>query len=288
MNTPHSPKSNLTNKDWYTIACKIRTQNQDLKSKVQELENLIQEQKNQIKVQVIKNQDSQKNSAQYQSKIEQLETKINENEIRIEEKNDQYQKQKSVIENLTKELKKTQQLAASLERDCSLLQDSYNEAQYQLKQKEKENKELYTRLQRQQRYNAQYKTALDQYLTNSSTPPDVNSLRIKSWSENNSISKNDNINSNLENNNSTPENIPLLEKIDMEIAQIDRNLEDNSNNILSESIDEPLKSQNNSNNPILPPLNQGNMSSNQEIKNSQNKQKKSKDKLFLKLPKFGK
>lgn len=170
-------KSSLTDKDWHSIACKIRKQNQELKEKIAQLDNIIAEQKNQLTVQVIKNQDqNQLINEQYQ--------KIKESDIKINQKNQQYEKQKTTFDTVNTELKKTQQLAAGLERECSLLQDKYNETQHQLKQKEKENKELQTRLQRQQRYNIQLKTSLDQYLTSSSVnPSDVGSLGIESWSK---------------------------------------------------------------------------------------------------------
>ncbi|MGI0481881.1 hypothetical protein ACN4EE_13960 [Geminocystis sp. CENA526] len=281
MTTPDSPKSTLTNKDWYAIACKIRKKNEELKQETTELQTLIEEQKKHIKVQVIKNQDFQKKIKEDVVKIQQLETEINNSHIRIEEQNEQYQKQKLVIENLTKELKKTQQLTANLERDCSLLQDNYNEIQYQLKQKEKENKELQVRLQRQQRYNAQYKTALDHYLTNNCAPsPEVNGLGITSWSDNNSSSSNSTINDNPEQVNLPSQTFPLFEKIDREIEQIDRNLEENQSEQIQSKPKEDLS---------LPPLT-NNIFANQEIENNQEKKsnKKPRNKSFLKLPKFGK
>jgi hypothetical protein len=300
MTTSHSNKSTLTNKDWYAIACKIRTQNQELKQETSELKTLIDEQKKQIKVQVIKNQDFQKKCQEYENKIQQLETEINDSHIRIEEQNEQYHKQKTVIENLTKELKKTQQLAANLERDCSLLQDNYNQGQYHLKQKEKENKELHIRLQRQQRYNAQYKTALDHYLAHSETPKDVNSLGIKSWSDNNISSQNNIINGTSEAINSIPEIPTFLDKIDQEIAEIDRetalcdrqqqDTEIFDRNLETETKDNNLKSNKGSiDNPILLTLKE-NISPNQEISKSEEKdnKKKPRNKPFLKLPKFGK
>lgn len=258
MNNPMN-KSNLANKDWYAIACKIRKQNDELKEEIKRLETLINEQKQQIKVQVIKNQDFQKSKGEYDKKIKDLETKINDSQIRILQQNEQYQKQKLVIENLSQELKKTQQLAANLERDCSLLQDKYNESQYLLQQKEKEIKELSVRLQRQQRYNVKYKTALDHYLSNSSSPPDVNSVGVKSWSEDNDNTQ----------ENSTLNNIPLLDKIDQQIEEIDRNLENNNQQIKVNS-----SNYNQGNNPFLPPINSDNA--------------KKKNNSFLRLPKFGK
>lgn len=291
MTTPDSNKSTLANKDWYAIACKIRTQNQELKQESGELKTLIEEQKQQIKVQVIKNQDFQKKGKEYESKIQQLETEINDSHIRIEEQNEQYQKQKIVIDNLTKELKKTQQLAANLERDCSLLQDNYNEGQYHLKQKEKENKELQVRLQRQQRYNAQYKATLDHYLTDSDTQKDVNSLGIKSWSDNNLSDQNHLVNGTSQTVNPTPEIPTFLDKLDREVQQNDREIAkiDRETALRDRNLDKIKSNDDSVNNLILPPLKE-NISANQEVSKSEEKEnkKKPRNQSFLKLPKFGK
>jgi chromosome segregation ATPase len=269
MNSSQSspiPKPSLTNMDWYAIACKIRKQNQELKEKTVQLEKIIEEQKNQMKVPVIKNQE--------------------------------YQKQKSVIESLNSELKKNQQLAAGLERECSLLQDKYNEIQHQLKQTEKENKELQIRLQRQQRYNIQYKAALDQYLTVSSpTSPDVESLRIESWSEDRPHSpiQNPSINLSSEDKNINQENPELVfnnlsQKTDEDIVyDLPKNL-DNSQS-LNEGIKPSISSILSIKNLSLPPLNKSEKTDNNlEVKNSDhsdNSKQKSRQ-SFLKLPKFGK
>ncbi len=175
--SPSSSKPLINQVDWYAIASKIRIQNEKLKAKISELETIIEEQKQQIKVQVIKNQDYFHLEENQQEKLRQL-------QLEITEKDEQIINQKSTVDNLTQELEKIQQQTARLERECSLIQDSYNEQQHQLKQVEKENKELKIRLQRQQRYNIQYKTALDQVINASSVEGNANSV-IKSFSENN-------------------------------------------------------------------------------------------------------
>ena len=173
-------------------------------------------------------------------------------------------------------MKKTQQLAASLERECSLLQDDFNSIKHSLKQKEKENKELQIRLQRQQRSNIQYKTALDnKYLTN---PPDVNSLGIKSWSE---IESN---NSSQNGNNTIQEQINNAPDIPEIIYDNHPQEEKKSTNYLvSES---KILSENNLN--IIPAKKENNNSS-KKLGNSQdNIIKKTRKESFLKLPKWGK
>ena len=185
-NSPSSSQNpSIKEMDWYAIACKIRSQNQKLKQKVADLEAVIEEQKQQIKVQVIKNQDSESLiNEQEEIKLE-LENEISEYEEEIRQKEEQIETQQSTISELVQELEKIQQQTARLERECSLLQENYNDQQNKLKQVEAENKDLRIRLQRQQRYNLQYKTALDQFLdTSSQNNRDFDSLGIKSWSEN--------------------------------------------------------------------------------------------------------
>lgn len=288
-------KSSLTDKDWYAIACKIRKQNQEFKEKTTKLETIIEEQKQQIKVQVIKNQDQNNLIGEQNQKIEALDLKIAHYEEKIAQKDQQYQKQKSTFNDVNTELKKTQQLAAGLERECSLLQDKYNEIQHQLKQKEKENKELQIRLQRQQRYNTQYKAALDQYLTVSSiTSYDVGSLGIESWSKDqpnnvtqiNVSSEDEKINQ----ENSEVSSNDLAPKVDQDIVNNSSKNAENSrllNNHEKSSISSTLLG----NNLSLPPLNKTEKKDNDlelktldNVKNGRKKPKQS----FLKLPKFGK
>ena len=171
--------------DWYAIACKIRNQNQKLKEKITSLETLIDEQKEQIKVQVIKNQDYEQVINEQEETQSLLEVEIGKYEEQMAEKTQQIETQQSTVHELAQELQKIQQQIARLERECSLLQEKYNEEQNKLQQMEVENKDLRIRLQRQQRYNLQYKTALDQFLDGSSqNNRDFNSIGIKSWSEN--------------------------------------------------------------------------------------------------------
>lgn len=187
-NSPSSSNKPLIGEiDWYAIACKIRGQNEQLKQKITDLETLIEEQKQQIKVQVIKNQDYDDVLSEQEEAQSLLEAEISEYEEQVAEKTQQIEIQQATISELTQELQKIQQQTARLERECSLLQENYNEEQNKLKQIEAENKDLRIRLQRQQRYNLQYKTALDKFLdTSTQNNRDFNSLGIKSWSENES------------------------------------------------------------------------------------------------------
>jgi hypothetical protein len=197
-----SNKFPVDDQDWYVIACRIRNQNKKLKEKIKELEDILEEQQEQINGEVLKNQDYD-DLLQEQEEIKLvLEEEINNYQEQILQQKQQIETQQANISQLTQELEKVQQQAARLERECSLLQDNYHEEQNKLKQIEAENKDLRIRLQRQQRYNLQYKTALDQFLDNSNIPSrDSKGLGIKSWGENDSDNQDDSNNFGLTENN---------------------------------------------------------------------------------------
>lgn len=74
------------------------------------------------------------------------------------------QRQQILIENLTDQLESSQERVAQIERECSLIQASYNEQSHALMQSEDTCGELRTRLTRQQRYTLQLKVALEKCL----------------------------------------------------------------------------------------------------------------------------
>lgn len=272
-NSSSSSKPLINDVNWYAIASKIRNQNEKLKAKISDLENLIEEQKQQIKIQVIKNQDYSNLEENQQKEVENLKKEI-------VNKNQQIEKQKETIETLTEQLEKIQQQTARLERECSLLQDNYNDQQHQLKQVEKENKELKIRLQRQQRYNIQYKTALDQVIGASSA--DNNSLNINPLSNNNLSPLTNHVSSNQsdnkgENKNSTPSTIDEKNHPIENILNTPSFSEDNTEVKQNASLNLPLKNQDSNNN-----------REKKEGNNGRNQEKKQKKRGFIQLPQFGK
>jgi hypothetical protein len=74
------------------------------------------------------------------------------------------QRQQLQVETLTERSATSQARTAELERECSLLQENCEEKGHQIKVLEQQLEEVRTRLQRQQRYAIQYKTALEQCL----------------------------------------------------------------------------------------------------------------------------
>ncbi len=187
MNKPHNLPPNLQNIDWYAIALKVRRKYEALQQTVQNLEKSLTGYQKELKKKDIVLE--QKNG-----EIEKYKNELNQFTNQLEEKQDNKNQQQQLIEKLTLELKESQVQRGRLERECSLLQENYNQQEYQLKEKEKENKELNIRLQRQQRVTLEYKAVLDRHLEGfSHTEYDLINPRkspIKSWSELNSNSSN--------------------------------------------------------------------------------------------------
>lgn len=81
------------------------------------------------------------------------------------------QRQQLQLETVSEKLAISQSQAAQLERDCSLLKETCQEKTEQVRLLEQQVEELRVRLQRQQRYSLQYKTALEQCLATPSFSP---------------------------------------------------------------------------------------------------------------------
>jgi hypothetical protein len=182
----------LTNADWYKIACKIRDQNRELKIQISELEELLSNCQQSANEQIIAVEKKDILIECQQQQITNLNKELSEQINLKKPTNSEEQKLELLIDNLSQELQQVQQQAARLERECSFLQDKYNQQEHLLKQQEKENQELQIRLQRQQRYNLQYKSALDQYLQSNveeeknyqqNLNPSLKKEGIKPWHE---------------------------------------------------------------------------------------------------------
>jgi hypothetical protein len=185
-------KKTLANLDWYKIACKIRHQNRELKAQISELEQLLSQQKRQINEQIVAREQQDTLIQQQQYQIDSLNAELSQQSSQVELNHHGEEQQQLLMGTLRQELQEVQQQAARLERECSFLQDKYNQQEHLLRQKEQENRQLQVRLQRQQRYNLQYKAALDQYLQSNIdeniTPPQNVSLQsesatIKPWNQ---------------------------------------------------------------------------------------------------------
>ncbi len=145
--------------DWFQLACKLKEQNRELIQTVVRLEQtLAQVQQDQmIQQQRLKEAPTVSIAEKVrQSQIEELqqqfEASVTENQNKVRE-----------IETLTAELLKLQTQLAQLERECVILDENHQTKTHQLTTAERHIRELHSRLQRQQRYTLEYKTALEQY-----------------------------------------------------------------------------------------------------------------------------
>ena len=106
----------------------------------------------------------------FQQQIAKLEQEIGESQGQIksfdlvlEERQSIIDKQEIAISDLSEQRDLSQQQTAQLERECALLQESYNNRVYQLTTKDREIKELQSKLSQQQRATIQYKAELKRY-----------------------------------------------------------------------------------------------------------------------------
>ncbi|MBE9223165.1 hypothetical protein IQ215_10705 [Cyanobacterium stanieri LEGE 03274] len=179
MNSPQDLPEKLRHMDWYAIACKVRVKYEKLKEKVTYLEQSLLGYQKEVegKDKIINEQNRQ---------LDNHGVTLNQLYIKVDDATQQINHQQLLIEKLSQDLKDSQTQRGRIERECSLLQESYNQLQYRIRDRERENQELNVRLQRQQRTTLEYKAALDKYLHSSTDKPKMVSTEkdtIKSWSE---------------------------------------------------------------------------------------------------------
>ncbi|RUR72668.1 hypothetical protein ACF3DV_06335 [Chlorogloeopsis fritschii PCC 9212] len=152
----------------------LRSANNELYEQVEHLKAALTESEEALQLQskrstiaetMLKQQAQELAAAQEQIKslFEQLETAVST-----------VQTQEIFIESSKGQLEISQNRLAQLERECALLQTKYNEQSHQLLQSENSNRELRSRLMRQQRQTLQFKAALEKCLD--TTVPSYDSL----------------------------------------------------------------------------------------------------------------
>ncbi|MDJ0729022.1 MAG: hypothetical protein QNJ33_03430 [Crocosphaera sp.] len=151
--------------DWFNLARKLRGQNRQLLDTIVTLEQALAASRQQL-------QDYQERSRHHNSLLsqqtDQLQTTQGENTHLLEQlqtSQTQLKQQQSDLESLQTKLQAAQEAFAHLEREFALLKEESLQNKHQLVLKEEQIRELQQRLQRQQRYALQYKSALDQCLS---------------------------------------------------------------------------------------------------------------------------
>ena len=151
--------------DWFNLARKLRGQNRQLLDTIVTLEQALSASRQEL-------QDYQERSRHHNSLLSQQTAKLESTQAQnshlleqLQTSQTQLQQEQSHLESLQKQLQGTQEAFARLERGSALLKEETLQNKHQLVLKEEQIRELQQRLQRQQRYSLQYKSALDQCLS---------------------------------------------------------------------------------------------------------------------------
>ena len=159
-----TPKaSDFQNIDWQQLAHKLREHNRKLLKKVFNLEQNLIDVTNQV-------QEHQQIARQEELTITEQAEKLNSSQEEIadlskqlEQERQEIKSQEVLIENLSLQLKSAQEQTAKLERECAVVQENYNQKNYELSSLTEQKEELESRLYRQQQQALQYKAALEKY-----------------------------------------------------------------------------------------------------------------------------
>jgi chromosome segregation ATPase len=183
-----SESSSCQKMNWQKVAHKLREYNRKLLKKVFRLEQEIAEIDNKYNKYVEKSRTSDVLVAQQAEEIQTYQEQIASLNQQIDSKT-------TIVSELSQQYESSQQQTAQLERECTLLQESYAQQACELAAKVKETKELQAKLHQQQRYAMQYKAELQRHLEKStvvsvSIPEPVatysqsyaNNRSIKPWS----------------------------------------------------------------------------------------------------------
>ncbi len=177
--------------DGFLLARKLRQHNRELVKTVVQLEQALAESQERLQTQIARSRNADSlldqqadNLTGNQSEIDRLTQDLNLAKEDVRE-------HRNMMNELNQTLKRSQTQLAQVERECTLLRESYDEQQQKLVAAEQEIHDLQARLQRQQRYAIQYKTALEQQGVNVSeipNPPITKTpvpkvSRIQPWSE---------------------------------------------------------------------------------------------------------
>lgn len=155
--------------NWQKVAHKLREYNRKLLKKVFRLEQELAEIDNKFNKHVEKSQNSDLLVAKQAEEIKKYEEKIALLSQQLTSSEQQISNQKTIISDVSQQYESSQKQTAQLERDCTLLQENYNQKTYELITKEQETKELQTKLSQQQRCAMEYQAELQRYIDKAKT-----------------------------------------------------------------------------------------------------------------------
>ncbi|MGB2924628.1 MAG: hypothetical protein WBB82_04970 [Limnothrix sp.] len=150
------------NNDGFLIARKLRQHNRELVKTVVQLEQALAESQERLQTHIARSRSADTLLDQQSENLSDTQAEIDRLNEALDHAKQEIRDHKAVITELNLKFKKSQIQLAQIERECSLLQESHSEQQHRLVAAEQEVMDLQSRLERQQRYTIQYKSALEQ------------------------------------------------------------------------------------------------------------------------------
>lgn len=142
----------------------LLVEHQDLLQEISVYKEVITEAERQLEAKTRRSQSTDQLIAQQAEELSKVQEHLAYTVAAFQVYQEEAQRQQLQVETLTEKSATSQARTAELERECSLLQENCEEKGHQIKVLEQQLEEVRTRLQRQQRYAIQYKTALEQCL----------------------------------------------------------------------------------------------------------------------------
>lgn len=158
--------SEVKNKDadWFALVQKMRERNRRLFEQVNQLKQALKDKQQGLAAELMRSQERDALLAAQTEEIQVLQGQLTRLFQTLESSHQSGQRQQILIETLSEQLQSSQERVAQLERECSLIQQRYNEQSHQLVQEANACRELRIRLQRQQQQTLQFKIALEKCL----------------------------------------------------------------------------------------------------------------------------
>ena len=149
-------KESVQKMNWKQVAHKLREHNRKLYKQVFRLEQELAEITNKFNKYLEKCKSNDLLMAHQAEEIKSYQESVALFSQQLASERQETNSKKTVIEQLSQQHELSQKQTAQLERECTLLQEKYNNQAYDLITKEKENQELKIELERQQQIIAEY------------------------------------------------------------------------------------------------------------------------------------
>ncbi|NJN74027.1 MAG: hypothetical protein HC799_15055 [Limnothrix sp. RL_2_0] len=148
--------------DSFLIARKLRQHNRELVKTVVQLEQALAESQERLQAQITRSRSADALLTQQSDDLNETQAEVDHLTTALSQAKQEIRDHKAVITELNQKFKKAQIQLAHIERECTLLQESHSTQEQQIVAAEQEVIDLQSRLERQQRYTIQYKSALEQ------------------------------------------------------------------------------------------------------------------------------